>query len=143
MRVRTAIELREMGIEMAAAVSRLREHLGQTSGRGLEDVDLSIDPGTRIEDQRTTLVRVATRAESFAVPLANRLILQQTPDLGKREPRVIAQTLDEAEAFEIGVVEQAVGAVRAGGRLEESDLLVIADRAGGQARLGCDLLDLE
>src|SRR6478672_6800908 len=98
MRVRTAIELREMGIEVAAPVSGLGDHLGESSGLGLEDVDLSIDPSTRIEDQRPTLVRVATRAESFAVPLANRLVLQQSPDLGEREPRVIAQTLDETEA---------------------------------------------
>ena len=40
----------------------------------------------------------------------------------------------------VGVVE-AVVAVRAGGRLEQPDLLVVADRAGRQADLCGDLLD--
>ena len=41
-----------------------------------------------------------------------------------------------------GVV-QAVRALRSGRRLEQPDLLVVADRPGRQAGLGGDLLDLE
>ena len=47
------------------------------------------------------------------------------------------------QALEVRRVEQAVGAVGAGGRLEQPDLLVVADRARRQAGLGGDLLDAQ
>ena len=47
------------------------------------------------------------------------------------------------EPIEIRGVVQAVVAVRARRRLEQADLLVVADRAGRQAGLGRDLVDPE
>ena len=87
--------------------------------------------------------RVAGRAEALAVALAGGLVLEQLADLGEAEPGVVAQLLDEPQSLEVGRVEQAVRAVAAGGRLEQAELFVVADRAGRQAGLGRDLLDPE
>ena len=110
---------------------------------GFKRLDLAIDPGGRVLEQGASLGLVAGRPESQSIALARGLVLQQLADLGQREPGVVAQGADEAQALEVGRVEQAVGAIRPGGRLQEADLLVIADRAGRQAGLGCDILDPE
>ena len=83
------------------------------------------------------------RAEALAVALARGLVLQQLADLGEREPGVVAQAPDEPQALEIGRVVEAVGAIRPGGRLQQADLLVVADRPGRQAGLGGDFLDAQ
>ena len=88
-------------------------------------------------------LRVPGRAEALAIALAGGLVLEQLADLGQAEPGVVAQLLDEAQSLQVGGIEQAVRAVAAGGRLEQADLFVVADRAGRQAGLGRDLLDPE
>ena len=63
------------------------------------------------------------------------------PIWARLNPASSRRLLDEPEALEVGLVEQPVGAVGAGGRLEQPELLVVADRARRQAGLGGDLLD--
>jgi hypothetical protein len=94
-------------------------------------------------DEHPSFGLIAGGAEALAVPFARRIILEQLADLGEGKARVVAQAADESQALEVGSVEQAIGAVRARGRFEEADLLVIADRAGRQAGLGGDVLDPE
>ena len=102
-----------------------------------------IHPVAGIDDQRAALIRVLGGLEALAIALAGELVLEELADLGEGEPGVVAQALDEAQPLEVARVVQAVGAIGAGGRLEQADLLVIADRAGRQAGLGGDFLDLE
>ena len=110
---------------------------------GDERLDLPIDPRGRVLEQRASLGLVAGRPEPLSIALARGLVLEQLADLGEREPGVVAQGADEAQALEVGCVEQAVGAVRPGGGLQEAHLFVVADRAGRQAGLGGDILDPE
>ncbi len=95
----------------------------------------------RFDQERPALVGIAGLAEALAVALAGGVVLEQLADLGEREPGVVAQAADELQPIEIRGVVQPVVAVRAGGRLEQADLLVVADRAGRQAGLGRDLVD--
>ena len=81
--------------------------------------------------------------ETLAVAFARGLVLEQLADLGEREAGVVAEALDEAQPFEVAGVEEAVVAVGSGGRLQQPELLVVADRAGRQADFGRDLLDAE
>ena len=97
----------------------------------------------RLVEVDASLGRVGRVGQALAVALARRLVLEQLADLGEREPGVVAQALDEPQPLEVGRVVQAVVAVGARGRLEQPDLLVVADRAGRQADLGRDLLDPE
>ena len=117
---------------IAASRARLR----------LERLDLALDP---LAWRRSRIARRSAGspvvAEALAVALAGGLVLEQLADLGQREPGVVAQAADEAQALEVGGVVQAVVAVRPGGGLEQADLLVVADRPGRQAGLGGDLLD--
>ena len=69
------------------------------------------------------------------------LVLQQLADLSEREPRVVAEVADELKAGEVRGVVEPIVAVGPGGRLEQADLLVIADRPRRQAGLGRDLVD--
>ena len=62
-------------------------------------------------------------------------------DLGEAEPGVVAEVLDEPQPLDVVVVVEAVVAVAPGGRREEADLLVVADRPGRQAERRGDLLD--
>ena len=95
------------------------------------------------EQERPALVGIAGLAEALAVALARGVVLEQLADLGEREAGVVAQAPDELQPVEVGGVVQAVVAVRASGRLEQADLLVVADRAGRQAGLGRDLVDAQ
>ena len=92
---------------------------------------------------RAPLGRVVGGAEALAIALAGGLVLEQLADLGQAEAGVVAQGADEAQALEVGRIEQPVGAVGSRGGLEQADLLVVADRAGRQAGLGGDFLDAE
>ena len=94
-------------------------------------------------EERPALVAIAGLAEALAVALARGVVLEQLADLREREPGVVAQAPDELQPIEIRGVVQAVVAVRAGGRREQADLLVVADRAGRQAGLGRDLVDAQ
>ena len=80
-------------------------------------------------------------------PLANtdprRLVLEQLADLGQREPGVVAQAADEAQPLEIIRVVEAVGSLASGSRLEQPDLLVVANRTGRQPGFRGDFLDAE
>ena len=105
---------------------------------------ISICRSTRsagVEEQRAALVRIAGLAQAGAVALACRVVLEQLADLGEREAGVVAQAPDEPQAIEVRRVVQPVVALGSGGRLEQADLLVVADRAGRQAGLRGDLVD--
>ena len=126
---------------MGAAALRVLDHRGQTCSLGLERCDLSIHPVTGVDDERTPLGRILCGLESLPVAFPGEFVLEELADLGQGESGVVAQTLDEAQPLEIARVVQAVVPVRPGGRLEQADLLVVADRTGGQAGLGGDFLD--
>ena len=143
MRRRAAVELGEVGVEVAAALARGLEHRPQAASASCEGRDLAVDAVARVLEERAPLGGVAGRPEALAIALAGGLVLEQLADLGQAEPGVVAQLLDEAQALQVGGVEEAVRAVGAGGRLEQPDLLVVADRPGRQAGLGRDLLDPE
>ena len=113
------------------------------SGLGFEGRDLAVDAGAGVLEDRPPLGRVLRGAEAFAVALARRLVLEQLADLGEREPGLVAELLDVPQPVEVRVVVQPVGTTGASGRLQQTDLLVVADRAGRQTGLGGDLLDLE
>ena len=140
-RRRAAVELGEVGVDVARRALASSIIVGQAGGLCLEDRDLVVDPGARVQDERAPLVRVAGRLEALAIALAGVLVLEQLADLGEREAGVVAQAPDEPQALEVRGVVQAIVAVGARGRLEQTDLLVVADRAGRQAGLGGDLLD--
>ena len=143
MRIGTAVEVGEVLIEVAPPAAGVGDHRIEAGALGDERLDLPIDPGGRVLEQRAALGLVAGRSETLSIALARRLVLEQLADLGEREPGVVAQGADEAQALEVGRVEQAVGAVRSGGGLQEAHLFVVADRAGRQAGLGGDILDPE
>src|SRR5438132_3314380 len=76
-------------------------------------------------------------------PLARCLIVDELADLGEREAGVVAEGLDEPQPIDVGGVVEAVGALATGRGVEEPELLVVANRAGGQAELGGDFLDAQ
>ena len=125
-----------MALDVDAPRLCLRDHRREPHGLGFEQRDLAIDAVARFLEVAAALVRIGRLAEALAITLAGDLILEQLADLGQREAGVVAQALDETQAFDVGWVVQAVVAVGAGGRLEEPDLLVVADRPGGQAEFG-------
>src|SRR5690349_7597699 len=128
MRIRPALELGQVLVKMSSTLLRGVDHLGEADGLGFERLDLSLDPVPRVIDEGAPLRRVMRRSEALAIALAGRLVLEQLADLGKREARLVAQLFDGAQSLEIGRVVEAVGALGASGGLEETDLLVVADR---------------
>ena len=121
----------------------LLDHRRQAGRLRLEDLDLVVGAGAGFEEERAPLVAVAGLAEALAVALARGVVLEQLADLREREAGVVAQAADELEPVEVRGVVEAVVAVRAGGRREQADLFVVADRAGRQAGLGRDLVDAQ
>ena len=140
-RVGTAVEVREMLVEVAPPGAGVRDHRVQPGALGFERLDLALDPGGGVVQQGTPFGLVTGRPETQSIALARGLVLEQLADLGQREAGVVAQGAEEAQALQVGRVEQPVGAVRSGGGLQEADLLVITDRAGRQAGLGGNILD--
>ena len=119
------------------------DHRLEPVGLGAQRGDLAVDPGERVLDDRPPLGGIVRLAEPGPVAGPGRLVLEELGDLGQAEPGVVAEALDVAQAVEVVGVVQPVVAVGAGGRLEQPDLLVVADRARGQPDLGRDLLDPE
>jgi hypothetical protein len=68
-------------------------------------------------------------------------VLQELADLGEREPRVVAQLLDEPEALDVGRVVQPVVALTPRRGRQQTELFVLADRARGQPELRGNPLD--
>ena len=126
---------------MAPARLRLVDHRGEACGLGFERGDLAVDSVSGVEDQRATFLGILGGLEPFAIALPGKLVFEELADLGQREPGVVAQALDEAQPLEVAGVVEAIRAVRATGRLEQADLLVVADRPGRQAGIGGDFLD--
>ena len=89
---------------------------------------------------RRSAVSVVDRKRS-RLRVAGRLVLEQLADLGEAEAGVVAEALDEPQPLDVVLVVQAVVAVGSGGRLEQPELLVVADRPGRQAERRRDLLD--
>ena len=128
---------------MAPARFGFVDHPGDPVRLVAERLDLTVDAGKRVDQDLAALGRILGGSKSLAVALARSLVLEQLADLGQREPGVVAQPADEPEPRDVGLVVQAVGALGTGGRLEESEFLVIADGTGRQADLGGDLLDAQ
>src|SRR4029079_17474259 len=78
-----------------------------------------------------------------ALAVASALALERRACLGEAEAGVVPERLDELEPRHVVGVVQPVGTLGPRGGLEEPDLLVVADRTGGQADLVRDLLDPE
>ena len=76
---------------------------------------------------RAPLIGIVGLAEPLAVAFARGVVLEQLADLGEREPGVVAEAADEQQALEVGCVVEPVVAVGSGRRLEQADLLVVAD----------------
>ena len=107
---------------------------------------VAIWPSTRssgVEDQGAALLGILGGLQAFAIALAGELVFEELADLCQREPGVVTQALDEPQALEVARVVQAIRAIRPSGRLEQADLLVVADRPGRQAGLGGDFLDAQ
>ena len=121
----------------------IADHRLEAVGLGLQEGDLALDPGQCFLEIQAPLGGVGRVREAFAVAFAGRLVLEELADLGQREPGVVAEALDEAQPFEVAGVEEAVVPVRPRCRLQQPDLLVVADRARRQADLGGDLLDAQ
>jgi glyoxylase-like metal-dependent hydrolase (beta-lactamase superfamily II) len=102
-----------------------------------------IDPRRRFLEDGPSFVRIVRRPEANAVPRPGVLVLEELSDLGEAEPGVVAQALDEPEALEVVGVIQPIGPLRTGRRLQEPELLVVTDRACGEADLRADLLDAQ
>ncbi len=115
MRCRSAVELGEVGIEVAPAGAAPRRSSRQAGGLRLEGLDLALGTLAGIDEDGATLGRISGRPEPLAVALAGGLVLEQLADLGQREAGVVAQAADEAQAVEVGGVVQAIVAVRSGG----------------------------
>ena len=75
--------------------------------------------------------------------VARRLVFEELADLGKAEPGVVAEALDEAQPLDVVGVVLAIVAARPACRLEQPELFVVADRAGREPKLAGDLLDAE
>ena len=142
-RVEPGIELGEVDQEVLPAALGLLDHRRQPVELLPERLDLAVDPPEGVVEDRAPLGRVGGRAEPVAVASPGRLVLEELADLGQAEPGVVAEALDEAEALDVVRVVLAVVALRPAGRLEESELLVVADRPGGEPELGGDLVDPE
>ena len=115
----------------ASAIIASRRSILRAQGR-----DLAVDRGRWLS--RTIARRSAGscgRSEAAArLRVRACLVLEQLADLREREAGVVAQPADEPQALEVLGVVQAVGALGAGGRGEQPELLVVADRPRGEAR---------
>jgi len=92
-------------VEVAPPGPGVVDHRVEARALLLERRDLSIDPLAGVADEGPPLGLVAGRPEALSIALARRFVLQQLADLGEREPGVVAQGADEAEALEVGGVE--------------------------------------
>ena len=138
-------------VELARCASRCGARLGlrrsSAPSRAAFASSVSIWRSTRarrVDQERPALGRVA-RSSRKRSRLRSRAASSSSswPIWASENPASSRRLADEPQALEVRRVVQAVGAVRAGGRLEQPDLLVVADRAGRQAGLGGDLLDAQ
>ena len=132
-----------MAIEVLPARSRLFDH-GCEAGRfRFDDLDLAVGARAGIDEKSSPLRRIPGLAQELTISFPGYLVLEQLADLGEREAGVVAKAANEQQALEIGLVVEPVVPVRPRGRLQQADLLVVADRAGREPGLGCDLVDTE
>lgn len=140
--VGSTAQLSQVSIEMDAALAGRLDHRPEPRGLGFERPDLAVDAGARILEDRATLPGVVGGAESLAVALADRLVLQELTDRGQREAGLVSELLDIVQSLQVRGVVQAIGAIGARRRFEQAELFVVADRPGRQAGLGRDLLEI-
>ena len=79
---RTAVELRQVRVEVPASLAGLLDHGGQPEGLCLENLDLAIDAFPRIADERAPLVGIAREAEALPISFAGCVILQELAGSG-------------------------------------------------------------
>jgi hypothetical protein len=128
-----------MPLQVAAAALHLGKHLVDPAGLLPKADLLALDSGEGVLKDRAALPDVGRASEAGPVSLAGLLVLEELADLGKAEAGIVAEAADEAEPIEVVLVEQAVGALGAGGGLEQPELFVVADGPCGQADLTRDL----
>ena len=129
---------------VAARAARVLDHRADAVGLGVEQADLPLDPGQG-------LVEVECGARPGRSVCARRSRLRSRaassssiwPTWASEKPASSRRLLMKRRRSRSRRVEEAVVAVGSGGRLQQPELLVVADRAGGQADLGGDLLDAE
>ena len=128
---------------MTPTLLGLTDHCRETIHLRPNRGDLAIDPGERVVDDRPPLGRIVRRPEPVPVPVARLFVLEELADLGEAEASVVAKALDEPESLQIGLVVQAIVALRTGRGLEQAELFVIAERSRRQAEHCGHLLDAE
>jgi hypothetical protein len=76
-RIRATVELGEVAVEVRASLAGRFDHRPKPCRLGFERLDLAVDAGARILEDRAPLPRVVGGAEALAVALASRLVLEQ------------------------------------------------------------------
>src|SRR5207247_491743 len=112
-----------------------RDHLLEPLHLRPQDGDLAVCPSERVGHESAPFPPVRGVVERLARTGARGLVLQELADLGEREAGVVAEGLDEPEPFDVGRVIEAIRALAASGRVEEANLLVVANGPGRQAQL--------
>src|SRR5688572_11962097 len=142
-RLEAGIELGDVGCEVVPPTLGFGDHRLEPVGLRPKRRDLAVDPLQSVPKDGASLRGVRGGAESLTVTGPCGLVDKQRADLGEAESGVVPKTFDEPQPLQIVRVVQPVRASRAGGRLEEPDLLVIADRARRESERGGDFLDLQ
>ena len=81
------VELDQVGIEVARPDARLADHLGEPGGLRLEDLDLVVDARPGVQEEGSSLVRIAGLPVALAIALASGVVLEELADLGQGETR--------------------------------------------------------
>src|SRR5690242_20486354 len=138
------------GVDLGAVNEKVRptpfgvlDHRLESLRLGPKRRHLALDASEGVVEDRPPLGEVTSRAEADAVAAAGRLVLEQLRDLCQAEAGVIPEVLDEAEALDVVIVVEPVVTLAPGGRGEQAELLVIADRPRRQTEGRRDLLDAE
>ena len=137
------VKVREVPVKVGTAVARVLDHRREPSRLGLEDLDLPVGSIAGVGQERPALGRVGSLAQPRSVALSGGIVLEKLADLGEGETSIVTKVPDEPQSVEVGRVVEAVVAFGARRRFEQPDLLVVADRAGRQTGLGCDLVDAQ
>src|SRR5664280_1945337 len=121
----------------------LVHHGLESTDLALEGLDLALEAGDALALDPPTLGRIGRGMERGMAPLPRCLILEQLGNLREREARIVAQTFDEAQALQVGLVEEAIVTLGTGSRPKQSDLFVVAHGSGCQPGLRRGLVDVQ
>src|SRR5664280_452235 len=121
----------------------LVHHGLESTDLALEGLDLALEAGDALALDPPALGRIGGGMERGVASLPRRLSLENLGNLREREARIVAQTLDEAQSLQVGLVEEAIVALGSRGRPKQSDLFVVAHGSGSQPDLGRGFVDVQ